>query len=348
MLVAGFVHLRILDTNQHEWTRKKQKTGLHCARFALIRIDPSRNFSRWLLQQRKHCRSGGLLGRAAAAAAALGTQIARVDAAFDVEQARVVGTTCRDQIIGGQWLTARLQPLLQARFRVLVVHRRRGSQPWRDERAHEFAAGDPATVEMNGGDERLERVGQDRIATEASALQLSRTKVQRVAQVEFARDRRESRLAHEACAQARQLAFVGLRKFLEQKLGDDHIDQRVAEEFESFVVARPGAAVGQRAFAQSRVAETVGNAKQSVSRIRGGQIFSMLEVYEQRNVVQERNLLVVDDLKDTRTALRIELDRVWRHRLVADVLDIHIEVEFSANLLDRHIRDSWIFRQSLH
>jgi len=89
----------------------------------------------------RRCRRG-LLGRAATAATTFGTQAARVDATLDVEHTRMIGTARRYQIIGRQWLTARLQPFLQARLRILVVHHRRRSKSWRDERTHEFAAGD--------------------------------------------------------------------------------------------------------------------------------------------------------------------------------------------------------------
>ena len=227
----------------------------------------------------RRCRRG-LLGRAATAATTFGTQAARVDAALDVEHARMVGTARRYQIVRRQWLTARLQPFLQACLRILVVRCRRGSKPWRDEGAHKFAAGNPAAVEMNRSDERFERVGQDRIATESSALQLAGPQVQRITEVEIARDRGEGRLADQARTQARQLAFVRLGEFLEKKFGNDHVDQRVAEELQPLVVARTSAAVSQRAFAQPRVVEAVGDTKQSVPRVRLAQVFRMLEMQE--------------------------------------------------------------------
>jgi hypothetical protein len=43
----------------------------------------------------------------------------------------------------------------------------------------------------------------------------------------------------------------------QQRLGDDQVDQRVAEELQPFVVRRTGAAVGQRLLEQAGVGEAV-------------------------------------------------------------------------------------------
>ena len=45
---------------------------------------------------------------------------------------------------------------------------------------------------------------------------------------------------------------------LEQHFGDEQIHERVAEEFQAFVVVCTGTAVTQRALAQRRVVEFVG------------------------------------------------------------------------------------------
>ena len=112
------------------------------------------------------------------------------------------------------------------------------------------AAGGPAGVEIDRRDDRLERIGQDRIAAEAAALELAGAQVQRIAELDVARDRGQRRAVDQRGAQARHLAFVGARVLLEEELGDDQVDQRVAEEFEPFVVVlrrRCGASAPARA-----------------------------------------------------------------------------------------------------
>ena len=65
---------------------------------------------------------------------------------------------------------------------------------------------------------------------------------------------------HQARAQTRQLAFARVRKPQEQFFCNGAIEHPVAEEFESLVVRRAVAAMGQRLLQQRGVGEVVADA----------------------------------------------------------------------------------------
>ena len=55
--------------------------------------------------------------------------------------------------------------------------------------AHDRAAGIPAAIEIDRGNQRLERIGENRIAPKATALEFARSQVQLIADLEFSRKR---------------------------------------------------------------------------------------------------------------------------------------------------------------
>jgi hypothetical protein len=103
----------------------------------------------------------------------------------------------------------------------------------------------------------LQRVGEDRIAAVAAALELARAELEHRAQVEPAREFGQGGLAHQAGAGAGQLPLVGLGPACMQGLGHDQVDQGVAQELQALVVGRPDAAMSQRLAQQGRVGESV-------------------------------------------------------------------------------------------
>src|SRR5579885_2160958 len=163
-------------------------------------------------------RRGRLFGGAPAAAAALGAQAERRHGAGNVEHFRVLGAGRRNELVDGQAEPMRLQMFLEARLGVLALVGRRARKRGFEQRTHGVAARRPAAVEIDRGDERLERVGKDRIPTEASALQFAGAETQLIAELELARDARERGLADQARAQPRELALVGLREPLVEQL----------------------------------------------------------------------------------------------------------------------------------
>lgn len=81
--------------------------------------------------------------------------------------------------------------------------------------------------------------------------------MQLIAEVEFTRDLRQRAFIDHARAPAGKLAFVGARKPCVQQFGGKQADQGIAEELQAFIVARAGAAMAKRLFAQGQVAEGV-------------------------------------------------------------------------------------------
>ena len=80
-----------------------------------------------------------------------------------------------------------------------------------------------------------------------------------LAELEFARERRQRRLAYQLGARARQRAFVGAcGQRCVKRFGDHQVDQRIAEEFEALVVRCARAAMGQGLREQARIGETRG------------------------------------------------------------------------------------------
>jgi hypothetical protein len=66
-----------------------------------------------------------------------------------------------------------------------------------------------------------------------------------------------ARIPHQFGARTRQRALFGLRPVPVKRLGDELVDQRVAEELQAFVVRAAGAAMGQRLPQQARVGEVM-------------------------------------------------------------------------------------------
>ena len=143
---------------------------------------------------------------------------------------------------------AALQVLLQRGLRILVHGLRAaasssalGEQPL-DRLAHRLEA----RVEVHRAQQRLERVGEDRGAAKAAALQLAFAQAQQLAQAQALRGLEERGLVHELRAQAREVAFGKLREAFVEERGDRAVEQAVAEEFEALVVRRAEAAVRER------------------------------------------------------------------------------------------------------
>ena len=138
-----------------------------------------------------------------------------------------------------------------------------GSSPSRPANSDSITAAgrrDPA-VEVDRAEQRLERVGEDRAATEAAALQLTAAEPQLLAEPQPARDRGQRAAAHQRRPVAAQVALVGVRVLAKQQHRDGEVEHRVAEELEPLVVALAGAAVRERRVEQRRVAESVPEAR---------------------------------------------------------------------------------------
>src|SRR6185437_13637206 len=152
---------------------------------------------------------GDLFGSPAAAAAAFEARrrwCAQHTGNF--ESARMFLAVGGQQFVVRQRVALRLQPFLQASLGILwrgpVRIRAISENP-----AQQRAAGIKTAIQINRGDQRLECIGQNRIAPETAALQFAGAEQQIITQPDRARALRERRAADQLRAQARQLALVG-------------------------------------------------------------------------------------------------------------------------------------------
>ena len=126
-------------------------------------------------------------------------------------------------------------------MRVRQLRDARGEQA-RDHRLHRAQA----LVEEDRPAQGLQGVRQDRLAAEATGLELPGAQLQRVAEADRQGDLGQRLGADQPGAQAAQVALVGLRVGGIQGLSDGEVDDRVAQELEPLVVGAGGAAVGER------------------------------------------------------------------------------------------------------
>src|SRR5690606_18740535 len=191
-------------------------------------------------------RGGYLFGDAAAGALAAGLFIQQADPALHVEGAAVRVALDVHHLVLGQFAAPRLQEFLQAGLGVLVgVHQGQAVQLVGQPGQHAFAGPLHAAVQVDGADQGFQGVGEDGFTAVAAALQLARPQAQVIAQAEAAGQHGQGLALDQARAQARQLAFAGLREALEQRLAGDEVEDGVAEEFQALVVAPGEAAMGE-------------------------------------------------------------------------------------------------------
>ncbi|MNF89523.1 hypothetical protein D3C84_720520 [compost metagenome] len=140
----------------------------------------------------------------------------------------------------------RLQKLLQTGFRVFVgIDQGQAFELAGQPSQHAFAGGLHVRVEVDCTDQRLKGVSQDRFAAKTTAFQLTGAQAQVFTEVETTGQYGQGLALDQPCAQARQLAFAGLGKALEQRFASDEVKDRIAEKLEAFVVAPGKTAVRQ-------------------------------------------------------------------------------------------------------
>ena len=131
-----------------------------------------------------------------------------------------------------------LRPLLESRLGVEAVEAAEVER--RDVVGEEASCDRPggvqARVESEGGHDGLERVCQACVAVAATRPLLSRRHAQSGAEVEPARQIREVVLGHEDGPRLRERSFRLEGKRVEEKLGDEVVQDAVAEELERLVV----------------------------------------------------------------------------------------------------------------
>ncbi len=76
-------------------------------------------------------------------------------------------------------------------------------------------------------------------------------------EIQFPRHLGQGLLVHQAGPQAAEVALLQSRMAAVEGLGHAGVDERIAQEFQAFIVVAADATVGERELQQARVRETV-------------------------------------------------------------------------------------------
>ena len=93
-----------------------------------------------------------------------------------------------------------------------------------------------AAIQVDGRDDRFQRVHQQRLLAAAAAHLLAAAQFQVAAQFQAPRHAMQMRGAHQARLQHRKLAFLGQRKAAEQYVAHHQPQDGIAQEFQLLVV----------------------------------------------------------------------------------------------------------------
>ena len=121
--------------------------------------------------------------------------------------------------------------------------------------ADKIAAGIEASVQIDGADDGLERIGEDGGAPPAAAFELALTQYDPIGQPDLAADLGQLFPLDQGGPEAGQFALARLRETLVQAIGDNKTQQGVAEVFQPFVIVPASAAVRQGLLQQAAVIE---------------------------------------------------------------------------------------------
>jgi hypothetical protein len=114
-----------------------------------------------------------------------------------------------------------------------------------------------AAIQVDGAEDGLQRVGQDRGPAKAPAFQLALAQAQVGRQRQALGDVGQGGLLDQVRAHPRQVAFVHFGVLGEQQRGNDEIQHGIPQEFQALVVRHAMAAVGQGPLQQGRIPKAV-------------------------------------------------------------------------------------------
>ena len=180
---------------------------------------------------------GILLGRPATASGSRRNDRQFRDAALDGKLLRVRLARRADDGVLGHRQPLRLQPFLQSSLRILAERRRIGiAQQVGIDGVDRPARGRETGIDEHGAEHRLHRVREDRRPIRAPASRFAFAKVDRSAEPEPPGHMRQRVLVDEMRAGAGQVALGKRREPLVERQRDDAVEDRVADEFQPFVV----------------------------------------------------------------------------------------------------------------
>src|SRR6478735_6473438 len=190
----------------------------------------------------------GLLLRAADAAAVQPGG----DADTRGEGLNVVGAFVLDDVLGNAEVVQRAQ-FLQARLPVQAgAHRGRGLEHRVEEQVDDARGVLEAAAEVDGADQRLHRVGEDRglLAATRGLLALAEADVH--AEADRAGDVGQRAGVHDGGPQLGQAALREVAMGEVERLGDHHAEHRVAQELQALVGRQVAVLVGVRPVGQGK------------------------------------------------------------------------------------------------
>jgi len=200
---------------------------------------------------------GSLFGGALGLGDGSGVSGGVVDADFDAEALGVVGAGLVGEDVLGLASTDGLEVLLKSGFVVADgsaegvvglecgVEIRKGGLD--DLLFDEAASGGEASVEVEGGDDGFECVGEDGGLATAFAVLFAAAEQDVVAEADAESDVAEVTTADDGGAEAGEFALAGVGKALEEGFGGEEAEDGVADELELLVIgARVGGGGGER------------------------------------------------------------------------------------------------------
>jgi len=154
----------------------------------------------------------------------------------DDEPLVVIGAELLDDLVGRRRLEPRLRGLLEPGLEVVEALELDGLDPLREQPVDHRVGGHEAGVEIDRGDDRLERVGEDRWLGPPAGLLFALAEHQPLAEPERAGDLGEPGFADDLRARHAELALAELGIARHQAMADHQIEDGVAEELEPFVI----------------------------------------------------------------------------------------------------------------
>ncbi len=153
----------------------------------------------------------------------------------------MVGAAAGGLGIGGGRHSARLRPFLQRGLGVagIGVHLGDAGAP---EPQDQHPRGVKARVLVDGGDDGLQRVAQQRLFPPSAGQHLGPAQLQHLAQADLARHGGTGFLAHQGVEAGRKLPLARAGVGGQERLGHDKAQDPVAQEFQPLVVRPRGAA----------------------------------------------------------------------------------------------------------
>src|SRR5258706_4700873 len=223
------------------------------------------------LHLREQRDGGRLLGRAAARALALRHDSKVVHAALHRKGLVVRLALGLEHGIARQCQASRLQMLLERRLRILCHRQPFGAfEPVGEELGDCALHRIESAIEEDRAEQCFERVGEDRRAAEATALELAFAQPQPVTEPQAECGPGERGLVHERRAQARQVALGKVGEALIEEYRDGAVEKSVAEEFEPLVVRRAEAAMRERLAGECGIGEGVSEPALEIGKPLGG------------------------------------------------------------------------------